>query len=387
MYEGLRLPRSFLPREEMSRRARQNAEQLFHRYDFHSVQQHQRQKMVEAIGEADSELLRSADAEELGSQFADQFALEAPTLTEAALSVTVDEAEVDVTGDFRFGAWGPGPHNVPGIRVTYYVPYSGEREMFNFTPSTRNLSLRPVELCDGELRFGYERPDQDVMATKAEVDREIQQVKESLDWLRRDCHAFNATLPQTARETIEARKSRLAQMSQGAQSIGIPIRKAAAINTGGGSVAKETVRNRTNAPLRRLVEHYDIALSFAGENRDYVEEVANGLKAAGVSVFYDRFETATLWGKNLIDHLANVYQNSRYVVMFVSKAYVEKAWTTHERKHAQDRALFAQEEYILPARFDDTPVPGMTSTVAFQDLRHTTPQQLVALILTKLQRR
>ena len=41
------------------------------------------------------------------------------------------------------------------------------------------------------------------------------------------------------------------------------------------------------------------------------------------------------------------------------------------RKHAQARALFAQEEYILPARFDDTSVPGMTSTVAFQDLRHT----------------
>jgi hypothetical protein len=73
--------------------------------------------------------------------------------------------------------------------------------------------------------------------------------------------------------------------------------------------------------------------------------------------------------------------------MFVSKEYVEKAWTTHERQHAQDRALYAQEEYILPARFDDTPVPGMTSTVPFQDLRHTAPQQLVDLIRTKLQPR
>jgi hypothetical protein len=40
--------------------------------------------------------------------------------------------------------------------------------------------------------------------------------------------------------------------------------------------------------------------------------------------------------------------------MFVSKEYVEKAWTPHERQHAQDRALYAQEEYILPARFDLT---------------------------------
>jgi hypothetical protein len=117
-----------------------------------------------------------------------------------------------------------------------------------------------------------------------------------------------------------------------------------------------------------------------------VEEVATGLKAAGVSVFYDGFEKANLWGKNLIDHLADVYSNARYVVMFISKAYVERAWTTHERKHAQDRALFAQEEYILPARFDDTPVPGMTRTVAFLDLRQTSAAELVDLILKKLRR-
>ena len=45
----------------MSRRARENAEQLFKRYDSYAVQQHQREKMLEAIAKADSELIRSAD--------------------------------------------------------------------------------------------------------------------------------------------------------------------------------------------------------------------------------------------------------------------------------------------------------------------------------------
>ena len=102
----------------------------------------------------------------------------------------------------------------------------------------------------------------------------------------------------------------------------------------------------------------------------------------------DKFEKAELWGKNLIEHLAEIYgQRSRFVVMFVSKEYVEKAWTTHERRHAQERALLAQTEYILPARFDDTPVPGMTSTVGFVDLRNTSPSELVGLILQKLGKR
>ena len=72
--------------------------------------------------------------------------------------------------------------------------------------------------------------------------------------------------------------------------------------------------------------------------------------------------------------------------MFISKAYVERARTTHERIHAQDRSLFAQEEYILPSRFDDTPVPGMTRTVGFVDLRQTSAAELVDLILKKLRR-
>jgi hypothetical protein len=174
-------------------------------------------------------------------------------------------------------------------------------------------------------------------------------------------------------------------MIQGVNALGVPIRRAAAAQPAGQARSSHGQRGR-QAQVGRTVERYDIALSFAGENRAYVEEVAGGLKASGVSVFYDAFETANLWGKNLIDHLAEIYGNSRYVVMFISKEYVEKAWTTHERKHAQERSLFAQEEYILPARFDDTQVPGMTTTVAYQDLRRTTPQELVNLILAKLRR-
>ena len=71
---------------------------------------------------------------------------------------------------------------------------------------------------------------------------------------------------------------------------------------------------------------YDIALSFAGEDRDYVEEVAQKLKTIGVRVFYDRFEEANLWGKNLYEYLSNIYQNKAlFTVMFISKHYASEA--------------------------------------------------------------
>jgi hypothetical protein len=72
--------------------------------------------------------------------------------------------------------------------------------------------------------------------------------------------------------------------------------------------------------------------------------------------------------------------------MFVSEHYVRKPWTRHERQHAQARSLVAKDDYILPARFDDTEVPGMTSTVGYIDLRTTSPSELMELIRRKIGR-
>lgn len=90
-------------------------------------------------------------------------------------------------------------------------------------------------------------------------------------------------------------------------------------------------------------------------------------------------------GKDLYEHLDYVYQRAaRYCVLFASEHYARKVWTSHERKSAQARALHENEEYILPVRFDDTEIPGLRSTVAYVDARATTPDELIALILEKL---
>jgi formylglycine-generating enzyme required for sulfatase activity len=130
---------------------------------------------------------------------------------------------------------------------------------------------------------------------------------------------------------------------------------------------------------------YDVALSFAGEDREYVEAVALELKSLGVRVFYDKFETANLWGKDLYTHLQNVYQKqAKYTVIFISEHYAKKLWTNHERKMAQARAFTESREYILPAKFDDTEIEGIVSTTGYIDLRQYIPQEFSNLIYQKL---
>ena len=130
---------------------------------------------------------------------------------------------------------------------------------------------------------------------------------------------------------------------------------------------------------------YDVALSFAGEDRAFVDQVANLLRDKGVKVFYDLLAEADLWGKDLYEFLTDVYQNqAKFTIMFISAAYGEKRWTNHERKAAQARAFQEHQEYILPVRFDDTDIPGILSTTGYISLEDKSPEDLVSLITKKL---
>lgn len=131
---------------------------------------------------------------------------------------------------------------------------------------------------------------------------------------------------------------------------------------------------------------YDICLSFASEQRSYVEQVADILRLRAVKVFYDRYEQAALWGKDLYVHLDHVYRSSAtYCVVFVSKEYASKVWTGHERASAQARALVESNEYFLPVRFDDTEIPGLRPTTAYLEASAFTPDELAEVICQKLQ--
>ncbi len=131
---------------------------------------------------------------------------------------------------------------------------------------------------------------------------------------------------------------------------------------------------------------YDVVLSFAGEQRHYVERVAEALKTQDVNFFYDEFNETELWGKDLIEHFDEVYRKSgRHCVMFISSEYAEKVWPSHERRSALARAL-RDRDYILPVRFDETDVPGLPDTIYFMDARKKSPEQLATAIIQKLEK-
>ena len=134
-----------------------------------------------------------------------------------------------------------------------------------------------------------------------------------------------------------------------------------------------------------MQKKYHVTLSFAGEDRQYAENLANLLKSGGYSVFYDKYEPAELWGKNLYAHFSSVYKDqAEYCVMFLSEYYTQKLWTSHELQSAQARAFEDNRGYILPIRLDDTEVSGIPKTIGFLDARSMTIEQIYEILVKKL---
>lgn len=130
---------------------------------------------------------------------------------------------------------------------------------------------------------------------------------------------------------------------------------------------------------------YEVALSFAGEQRSYVQRVSRSLKGLGVSCFYDSDEIPTLWGTNGVETLSEIYgASARYVVMFTSKKYVDKPWCKIERRAALASRMDRKEDSVLQVAFDRVKVPGMPPGEIFVEAKNFEPEQLALLICKKI---
>lgn len=131
---------------------------------------------------------------------------------------------------------------------------------------------------------------------------------------------------------------------------------------------------------------YDVAFSFAGTERPLAEEIATIVRESGFSVFYDNFYPEQLWGKDLIATFDRIYRKeSRYCVMFLSKEYADRMWTTHERRSATARALQERgNEYILPVKIEAVDIDGLAPTVGHVSIAEYSAKQIADLIINKL---
>jgi len=144
----------------------------------------------------------------------------------------------------------------------------------------------------------------------------------------------------------------------------------------------------SNQPLVNVREHvFDVALSFPGEVRAYIETVARQLVRilGNNTVFYDNFYKSQLAMPNLDTALQDLYGNrASLVVVFLSEAYANKKWCGIEFRAIRKIINAKQDEMVMFIRFDDAPVDGVFAHDGYIDATTHSEIEVASMIHERL---
>ncbi len=115
---------------------------------------------------------------------------------------------------------------------------------------------------------------------------------------------------------------------------------------------------------------FDVAFSFPGEHREYVEAVFHALckKLPAEQIFYDNHYKPFLAMTSSDTVLQDIYRNrAKLNVVFLCEAYQEKDWCGLEARAIREMIKKKLHNKIMPIRIDDGHVDGFFETDGYID--------------------
>src|SRR5690606_25445440 len=108
-------------------------------------------------------------------------------------------------------------------------------------------------------------------------------------------------------------------------------------------------------------KEFEIAISFAGENRQLAKYIAEQLESIDISVFLDEHYEANYLGKAWSKEFERIFINdSMYVVCILDIHHKNKIWPTFERDCFKKRVTQGE---VIPIFLDDTVFVGIPDDI------------------------
>lgn len=134
--------------------------------------------------------------------------------------------------------------------------------------------------------------------------------------------------------------------------------------------------------FREINYIYDYAISYAGEDRHFVDLIATELKIKGLKIFYDKDFEKDAIGNDLIDYLLEVYKKSaKNVIVFLSHNYLNKKWTSFEWQTIKQKLVNDYTSSFLKiVKIDDVKTPEIVESRAYISGKGKTPIEIANLL-------
>ena len=199
---------------------------MFHDYDLGSVLAQQDQKLSDEIASLGEDRVLNTSPEDICNYLVEKYTVEVAEIDESGINADYGDAKVDVSQRFEYAVFDRSrPLYITGTRLTFYVPFTGDPELFKCRPSTFSFNPPRATLRNSELVFTYERTTPDSPDIETEFERDRKNVKDYLGWIARDVAPFNSTVREKASQHITARREKLLQDRGLMERLGFPLRR------------------------------------------------------------------------------------------------------------------------------------------------------------------
>ena len=141
------------------------ADPLFCRSDLGAVLARQTQVLYGEVDSLPEDQVLKTSPEDLCDYFVEKYRIDVPEIYESEIKVDYGDAQVDVSRRFEYVVFDrSSPTFVRGTRITFYVPFSGDSQLFQCRASTFSTAPPMASVLGGELVFVYGLTSQDVSA-------------------------------------------------------------------------------------------------------------------------------------------------------------------------------------------------------------------------------
>jgi hypothetical protein len=192
---------------------------LFYTYDLRGTLENTLKSAFSEIDSYKADYLLSVSTDDLLEHLYDKYVAE-------YLELHTDKIELCDHGETtsKINDYG----SIINIRSNYYVfaiPFSGDKNLFLCKASTSTFNPPSGKVVGSELHLTFSKRDYDGDALKQALNREVETIRQHVEWVRRDVEQYNNELKSKLAVKLNERRSKLSKDKGLVSSLGIPIRR------------------------------------------------------------------------------------------------------------------------------------------------------------------
>ena len=251
-------------------------EVLFHAYDLRGTLENHRRNLVNEANSMSENKVLSTPQEDSVEYLVEKHRIPPVVIEESGIGTDYGDTQIDISGNPHYAVFDRSrPLHIIGTRVSFYVPFTGDPDLFRCQPSTSSLSPPQAVIRPNELIFTYNRTKERTSEIKGEFERDFEQTRVHIKRVNTEVEKLNAALPETARQQLMTRREKLLQDRNLVENLGFPLRRTQ--NPPSTFVAPDVKRRITPQRPRTSSEPFSPEPALDKDNYEYILSVLSNM--------------------------------------------------------------------------------------------------------------